>query len=301
MSAKGRPERELRPLGGQRRGEAASVGAHTSGRGRGRASAGVTPPRWRARIALAIAAAAILAGCAPHIAEVPAIEGRQPAGFPEAEYRSAAAQGEAVFRIDPKASLAVIEVRRAGSLARLGHDHVVASHDVQGYVRPAAGRADLYVAFDRLVVDEPDLRREAGFDTHPSPEAIEGTRRNMLGPVLDAERYPFAVIAVKEAGLSPGTADGGGTRNARVSITLHGVARDKPVALRIDTRGDELDASGTFALDQSEFGITPLSVLGGAIQVQDHIDLRFRIHARRLRPEASAGAGDQAPRVRRAG
>ena len=31
MSAKGRPERELRPLGGQRCGEAASVGAHTSG------------------------------------------------------------------------------------------------------------------------------------------------------------------------------------------------------------------------------------------------------------------------------
>ena len=49
----------------------------------------------------------------------------------------------------------VIEVRRGGTLAQLGHDHVVVSHDVAGYVAPAEGRADLYVRLDRLVVDEP--------------------------------------------------------------------------------------------------------------------------------------------------
>jgi len=33
------------------------------------------------------------------------------------------------------------------------------------------------------------------------------------------------------------------------------------------------------SLNQTDFGITPLSVLGGAIQVQDKLDLRFHIVA----------------------
>ena len=40
--------------------------------------------------------------------------------------------------------------------------------------------------------------------------------------------------------------------------------------------------SGELALRQTDFGITPLSVAGGAIQVQDEVKLRFDIHARRM-------------------
>jgi len=53
------------------------------------------------------------------------------------------------------------------------------------------GLADFYVPLEQLVVDEPGLRTEAGFDTQPSPEAIEGTRRNMLTNTLDAETFSF--------------------------------------------------------------------------------------------------------------
>jgi hypothetical protein len=73
-------------------------------------------------------------------------------------YRAALARGEPVFRVDPARSLVVIEAHRAGSLVRVGHDHVVASHDVQGYAAPDQGRSDLYVPLGRLVVDEPELR-----------------------------------------------------------------------------------------------------------------------------------------------
>jgi hypothetical protein len=33
------------------------------------------------------------------------------------------------------------------------------------------------------------------------------------------------------------------------------------------------------SFNQSDFGITPLSILGGAIRVQDSVDLRFNILA----------------------
>src|SRR5712671_2732903 len=119
------------------------------------------------RAALAAAAlAAILAGCAQlRRVEAPSAP---PAEFPEALYLQALKQGKSVFQVDPAESLVVIEVRRSGSLARLGHDHVVASHAVGGYVAPDEGRADLYVALAHLAVDEAALRTEAGFDTQPA-------------------------------------------------------------------------------------------------------------------------------------
>src|SRR5437016_4654552 len=95
--------------------------------------------------ALAIVAG-LIAGCAPPLPRPTEGAEREPANFPAQHYREAIARGESIYRIDPARSLVVIEVRRAGSLAHLGHDHVVASHDVQGFVAPEKRRADLYIA-----------------------------------------------------------------------------------------------------------------------------------------------------------
>ncbi|MOA36179.1 hypothetical protein D3C78_1576880 [compost metagenome] len=45
--------------------------------------------------------------------------------------------------------------------------------------------------------------------------------------------------------------------------------------------GDGLRVQGQLAFDQSSFGITPFSILGGALQVQDRVELRFDVHAAR--------------------
>jgi len=137
-------------------------------------------PAHRARLAAASLLALMLAGCAPPLREPAGAPAALPADFPEGYYREALAQGKPVFRVDSRESLVVIEVRRSGSLARLGHDHIVASHEVAGYVAPDEGRADLAVALERLAVDEATLRTEAGFDTQPTETDIEGTRTNML-------------------------------------------------------------------------------------------------------------------------
>lgn len=229
------------------------------------------------RRAVVIAGVALLSACAPPLTRVPQVEVQPPADFPEQAYRQAAAQGRPVFRVDPASSLVVIEVYRGGSLARLGHDHVVASHDTNGYVLPDMGRADLYVELDRLVVDEPALRAKARFDTQPSPDDIAGTRRNMLVSVLDAAHHPFARIRVTSIDRT------GSSGTANVSITLHGETRNVQVPLRIEAAADDMTVSGTLMLRQTDFGIVPLSVLGGAIQVKDGIDLRFRLHAKRLK------------------
>jgi hypothetical protein len=228
------------------------------------------------RSGLAGAALALLLGaCAPLLRELPPAPAA-PADFPEGYYREAVARGRPVFRVDPAESLVVIEVRRAGSLARLGHDHVVASHEVEGFIAPDEGRADLYVALGRMAVDEAPLRAEAGFATQPTKSDIEGTRVNMLEKVLEAEKFPFAMVRVSGADAKQ--------RNATlaVAITLHGATRTLKAPAQIEADATQMSVAGRLRFDQTDFGITPYSLLGGAIAVQNRVELRFRIRARRL-------------------
>jgi polyisoprenoid-binding protein YceI len=216
----------------------------------------------------------LVTACAPRM---PVQETAQsmdmPANFPALHYLQAEAAGGKVWRVDPQRSLVVIEVRRGGTLARLGHDHVVASHDVAGYVAPDEGRADLYLPLDRLMVDEAELRSAAGLETTPSAEAIDGTRRNMLEKVLEVKRFPFVLLAITRAK--------GDATSVRLSITLHGVTRSFDVPVQIESLPEGMAVSGQMHLNQTDFGIAPFSVLGGALQVQDRLDLHFRISAGR--------------------
>ena len=188
-------------------------------------------------------------------------------------YRTAAAAGAAVYAVDPDASLVTVKVRRGGLMARLGHDHVVASHTLTGHAAPGMGRADVAFRIDQLTVDEPQLLREAGIDTRPSPEAVEGTRHNMLGPVLEAQRYPVVTLHAERS------VDRNGP--LRVAITLHGVTRwlELPAAVQVDAH--QVTAQGTARLKQTDFGITPFTVGGGLLAVDDELEVRYRIVARR--------------------
>lgn len=221
----------------------------------------------------------LLCACAP-VALPPAGPAlRVPETFPADWYRAAHTRAEALLQVDPAASLVEIEVRRGGSMARFGHDHLVAARNLQGMVAPQSGRADLFVALDGLSVDEPALRQVAGMPAEVSAEAIEGTRRNMLERVLEARAFPFALIHVRRIRDDLLALD----------ITLHGVMRSWQVPARIEHAADgSLRVDGNLQFRQSDFGITPFSVLGGALQVEDALVLRFRVRTMPAKAPGSA-------------
>jgi hypothetical protein len=221
-----------------------------------------------------LALALLLAACAPAPLRPPAGESR-PSAAPGAEadeYAAAARRGERVYRVDGAASVVVIEVRRAGSLAQFGHDHVVASRSARGHVDATRRRADVRFRLDELTVDEPALRDQAGFTTRPSAEDIAGTRANMLERVLESDRYAEAAVHVESREGGPLT----------VTLTLHGIAREIDVPVAVEVSDDAVEASGRCELRLSDFGMAPFAILGGAIRVDDTVVVRFRIRATRL-------------------
>lgn len=188
--------------------------------------------------------------------------------------------GEA-YQIDSTASEIHILVYRAGPLARLGHNHVIAAQDPEGEVRLRPDRQassfELLVAVDRLTVDSPPLRERYGepFTSTPTEADIAGTRENMLGPaLLDAAAYPYLRVAGRLVSGPDGDA-------VALEIALKDtlVQRTVPISLEIDD--DSLTARGALEIDHAALGLTPFSIMLGALRVAETMEIRFSLTARR--------------------
>jgi hypothetical protein len=207
------------------------------------------------------------------------------------------------YRVDETQSELRILVYRAGPLARLGHNHVVVNRRLRGAVNVAgaAGAASFWLsvpssAFD---VDDARARAEEGADFAAAvpDDAKSGTLQNMLSAaVLDAAEFP-AITVRSVAVASPQAADAPGasgsigatgatgaeqaTRTMVASVTIgvagHESTIDVPFALQMES--GRLLATGTLELRQSALGLTPYSLMLGALQVQDQITVKFKIVA----------------------
>ena len=232
------------------------------------------PVPWPALLLAAVAGAAI-AACAPRRAEQPA------PGPATTAPRAAVPAGAREFAIDPEASVVSVLVRRAGKLSGFGHVHVVTSADETGRVwfgaTPDLSGFEIRVPVDALVVDDPAARAAAGpeFAAKVPEDARAGTRSNMLGPdVLNAASYPEIVVS------SAGPLEDTAPSKLKVRIVVRGaqLEREVPVTARIGA--DSVSAQGSFKVLQSELGIKPFSIVGGAIAVADEVEIRFDVVAR---------------------
>jgi hypothetical protein len=236
---------------------------------------------------LALAFFLPLAGCALLPAKEPppppAAETTVPQLADVAAARRAAAGGATrLYRIDAAASEVRIFVFRGGKAPTRGKNHVLTTPELQGFVAlrselPTDASFMLGFSAEAMALDDPALRAAIGgsFAKPLSEEQIEGTRDNMLGDsVLDAEPHPEIVLrSVEIGGDWPMLV-------ARVEVALHGSTQVYDSLLEVRRDDERLSAEGSLVIRQTDFGITPMSVLGGLLGLQDPIGIRYRIVAR---------------------
>jgi hypothetical protein len=188
------------------------------------------------------------------------------------------------YHIDAVQSELRLLVYRAGPLARLGHNHVIINRALAGWVdvqEPLSSASfSLRVPVVEFVVDDALARGEEGvdFSAAVSDDAKAGTRHNMLGTaLLDADRYPTITLT------STGIRQQPGQLLATMTVDLAGHESAIVVPFRLETSADRIAASGTVVLRQSELGLTPISVMLGALQVQDEVTIKFKLIALRNR------------------
>jgi hypothetical protein len=188
--------------------------------------------------------------------------------------------GTQLLQVDPARTVVTVIVRRAGPLAKLGHDHVVTSADEAGTVwlgrSPADSAFELTLPVEHFDVDLSTARAAAGpeFAAPVPDDARQGTRHNMLRTeVLDSEHFP--TITLRSAAASGAWPQ----PIVRIAVTLKGVEREQEIPVIVERTATGVIARGELRLNQTDFGITPFSVAGGAIQVADTLEIRFEIVA----------------------
>lgn len=202
---------------------------------------------------------------------------QRPADFPTSAYANPDPQSN-LYQIDSANSIVRIKVLRGGAMAKFGHDHIVASRDVQGYLLLGddnSCRADFYASLNQFIVDDPVLRSQAKLLTTPSEKDIAGTKTNMLIS-LDAEEFPFVQLQSLDcAGVMAG-------QQIATNIGLHGIFQTQD--LEIAVTQPEINSwllSGSFAILQTDFGIEPFSVFNGLLKVEDRLEISYQIVARK--------------------
>jgi len=164
--------------------------------------------------------------------------------------------------IDTHKSTITIHVGKAGLFSAAGHDHWVTAPIASGEIDDTGARSvNFSVDAHRLKV-KPDAK------VNPKDEAQ--IQETMQEKVLESGEYP--AIQFQSSNVAQAAK---GAWRVTGKLTLHGVS--KSIIVTVKQAGDAY--SGNVRIKQTDFGIQPLRVAGGAVKVKNELDIRFDIYA----------------------
>lgn len=182
-----------------------------------------------------------------------------------------------VYRL-ARSSRLQVKTGKAGLFGFAGHTHVIEARGFTGEVvyypgRPSSSHLDITVSTDSLEVLTP-----------PDTAEIRKVTESMRTLVLRTAEYPEIRLVSRQVAPS---ADGFHIVGA---LTLVGQTRELPIDVVARIGLDTLEAASTFAIKQTDFGITPFSGgPGGTVKVADRVTFDIRVVAVRVQ-EAEAHA-----------
>jgi len=162
--------------------------------------------------------------------------------------------------IDVDHSRLKVRVFKTGFFSPFAHNHEIEAPITHGAVDTSEhASVELSVDARKLRVGDPEVSEKDRNDI----------QKTMLGPdVLDSEH--FTEIVFKSTAVEPSGAD---RWTVRGDLTLHGQTR--PVAVDVSYRAGHYTGQAT--LKQTEFGMKPVSLLGGTVKVKDAVRIEFDI------------------------
>jgi len=178
------------------------------------------------------------------------------------------------YIVDTRASRFTVQAFAAGILSAMGHNPRIGIRSFKGEVdfNAETERAGGF----RLLIEANSF----GVLDDISEKDRREIEKTMNEQILEAAKYPEIVyeartVSMKRVESALYSASFIGT------LSFHGVTREQSVSARLAVFDEMLRASGEFTLNQSDFGIKPISVAGGALKVKDELKFSFEMVARR--------------------
>jgi polyisoprenoid-binding protein YceI len=164
--------------------------------------------------------------------------------------------------IDTQRSMITIHVGKAGLLSAAGHEHWVSAPIDSGVIDTGAASVAFKVQSAKMTV-KPDPKFDA--------KTQDQIQKDMEEMTLETSKYPeiaFRSTDVEKVAADQFKVDG--------ILTLHGVS--KPVSVKVKREGESY--TGHTVIQQTDFGIKPISFGGGTIKVKNSLDIDFEIFSR---------------------
>jgi polyisoprenoid-binding protein YceI len=184
------------------------------------------------------------------------------------------AGAQTTYRFDASKSSLEIRVSKAVLFSTFGHDHVVKASDFSGTVNMDAehlanASVSMRVPVKSLTVVDPGV----------SASGRQQVQATMQGDaVLGAARYPE--ISFRSTQVEHAEPEGNGWRVTLTGVLqLHGTQKPISFPAVVHVARGELTAQGDASLLQSDYGIKPIKIAGGAVKVKDRVRIHFEIHA----------------------
>lgn len=174
------------------------------------------------------------------------------------------------FDVDKNASRVYVKVTRTN---RLGHNHGVEGMLASGTLA-VGGKGSLVFDMTTFRADTAQARRYVGLDADFSASDARKVNDNMRGAdCLDVKNHAQATFAVTSMFAAPNEPAGRFILDGQ--FTLHGVTR--PLRFLAETVATNQPGAfglrGWFKIKQSDFGMKPFSVAGGAIGIEDELTI----------------------------
>lgn len=178
------------------------------------------------------------------------------------------------YRIDPGRSRATINVGKSGVFSfAAGHTHVVSGPIASGGVD--VDTESLARSHVRLTIAGADLKvspqGEPADDVPKVQETMDGEK------VLDVRRHPEITFDSTSVTVKERRGDAADLVVAG-RLTIRGVTQVVSIPAHVTFDRQRLSATGRFAVKQSAFGITPISV-AGVVSVKDLLEIEFSVGA----------------------
>jgi YceI-like domain len=170
---------------------------------------------------------------------------------------SAHGQGKA---IDVNRSSMKIRVFKSGAFSAFAHDHEIEAPIAEGKIDSSGNPSvQLRVESGKMRVLDPEIAADKRAEIQQTMQSAK---------VLDVENFPE--ISYQSTAV---TSRGEGHWNVRGDLTLHG--KRQPVAVDVSLESGHYRGSTT--IKQSDFGIEPIRIAGGAVKVKDELKIEFDI------------------------
>jgi polyisoprenoid-binding protein YceI len=178
------------------------------------------------------------------------------------------------FVIDTRSSRFTVRAFATGMLSAMGHSPTIGIRDVSGEMKfdPEQLKASGF----RLSIKSSSLSVQDDISDKDRREM----ERLMNDEVLETNQFPAILYEAPEVAVAK-IGDALFTAALNGKLTLHGVTRNESIIARVSWMGSVLRASGDFSLNQSNYGIKPVSVAGGALKLKDELKFSFEIVARK--------------------